>query len=250
MLPSVYRREEALSRLSRRYAHASDGERGWPPPGSEARRLLDLMTLADDCFVSALLLEAPAATATRLMGLVLASVHAALCTEGGDAAKAAAAAAVPEALVRSVIHLASFVIKAGAPDLFGASRGLGASMEVRFHGFISVLSRTDYPAVVVRLGADGSASCMKPCIGKTLSHRRKPLAGAVRDPARPHGDLRDGARLNCRAAARDARGRGPQQSRRRFACAAALAAWRRRARRERLRGRVIRRRHSRAHGHV
>ena len=131
MLPSVHRREECLHHLSQFYGSAAGANPGMPPPESHARKILDAITVADDCFSGALLAEQQAITANRLFALVLASVHSQLVHATDARAQAAAMAHVPEALVRSVINFATFVIQAGAPDLFGASKDLGQSMQVR-----------------------------------------------------------------------------------------------------------------------
>lgn len=130
LLPSVHRANELIHMLSQQLSSAMakvGGGRAPPPSGSPAGQLYDQVILVEDCQRAALLREGPAVAATRLLGLALGVVHAALA----EGAAAEEAAAVPEPMVRDVLIFAGYVITRGAPDLFAASKNLHPSMLVR-----------------------------------------------------------------------------------------------------------------------
>eukprot|EP00892_Ulva_mutabilis_P008582 jgi/Ulvmu1/6096/UM027_0074.1 len=129
LLPSVHRANELVHSLSQQLSAAMSAAgvaEGRAPPASEspAGRLYDQVLLVEDCQRAALLREGPAVAATRLLGLVLGVVHAALA----PGASPEEAAAVPEPMVRDVLIFAGYVIFRGAPDLFAASQNLHPSM--------------------------------------------------------------------------------------------------------------------------
>jgi hypothetical protein len=128
-MPAVHRRDECLQILGQSYWQVSGGETGWPPLDTPAHAMLDAISIADDCYTSALLMESTAVATIRLLGLVLASVHSVL-QDVDETERQRRAALVPEAMVRAVVNFATFVINAGAPDLFAASRSLDDSMLV------------------------------------------------------------------------------------------------------------------------
>ena len=250
--------------MSSQYAHVSGGSNDLPPPDTPAHHILDMLTLADDCFLSALLMEVPAATATRLLGLVLASAHAAL-QETDERVKAEKASAIPEVLVRSMVNFATFVIDAGAPDLFGASRGLGPSMAVRhIQNVRSTLQCAVVHApvaLVLAINVLRPTVCCPPVCG---SHMRAMTlvvciqtiklivvpAGAGSNPARPRSDQRHGARVHRGPAARHARWRRRRPPRRRVARPPTIPPRRSRARRKRVRRCLLRRRCAGADGDI
>lgn len=132
LLPSVHRANELVHMLSQRLSAAMSaagmaGGRAPPPSDSPAGRVYDRVILVEDCQRAALLREGPAVATTRLLGLVLGIVHAALA----PGASAEEAAAVPEPMIRDVLIFAGYVIFRGAPDLFAASHNLHPSMLVR-----------------------------------------------------------------------------------------------------------------------
>lgn len=136
LLPSVHRANELVHMLSQQLSSAMSqagaaGARQAPPSDTPAGQLFDQVILVEDCQRAALLREGPAVAATRLLGLVLGVVHAALA----EGAAEEEAAAVPEPMVRDVLVFAEYVIARGAPDLFAASQNLHPSMLVRLWSF-------------------------------------------------------------------------------------------------------------------
>jgi Ubiquitin elongating factor core len=135
LLPATYRAQELLQEMWRSFQHTVGEEiRGRPQPDTPAGRMFYGIQTAEDCEMAALLMERPAATATRMLTLVLGVVHAAVAQED-ETARRRAAALVPEAMVRSVVNFATFVITSGAPDLFAASKHLHSTMTVRAFRF-------------------------------------------------------------------------------------------------------------------
>jgi hypothetical protein len=135
LLPSVYRTQELLQELWRSFQRMAgeDGLRGRPPADTPVGRMFYGIQVAEDCQMSALLMERPAATATRMLTLVLGVVNAAVAQRDEDARRRLASL-VPEAMIRSVVNFAAFVITSGAPDLFAASKSLHSTMAVRSPG--------------------------------------------------------------------------------------------------------------------
>lgn len=186
LLPSVHRANELVHMLSQQLSSAmakagGGGGRAAPPTGTPAGQLYDQVILVEDCQRAALLREGPAVAATRLLGLALGVVHAALV----EGAAAEEAAAVPEPMVRDVLIFAGYVITRGAPDLFAASKNLHPSMLVRtptLRADVRCIRCCTWPLPMAASVSAGSHACemrvwdVAPCAWRVQVRDRIPAA--------------------------------------------------------------------------